>query len=1029
MKQPDISERERGARQIEQPSEQPEFFGTQSEKQRPPAQTPEHGGGRPAPASAPPSTIAPHAQPVDPVVAEVESILAEDLADVYAQLPAAVQQKFRAEGEQVASRIVLLLQAVHIKAKAIVLLIRNWLRIIPGVNRYFLEQEAKIKTDRVLALTKRKSTDLLGMVLQLGLPVGATPSLPGASAVATGVLNQPAVVGVFWTLGSLLALLAVVFLVRSVIRRLNKIPPSQQYVVLRLTVPRETPDDTARAPDVKEQLAAAETLFLNLGGLKEQRPTVNARRVWEDFWFGAARHFAFEIVAHGGQVAFYAAVPRHLQRLVELQIHAQYPRAHIEEVEDYNIFTARGSVAAATLKLTKASMFSIRTFRKLDADPLSAVTNALAKLRENEGAAIQLLIRPAGERWRRSGQRLAYHLQKGKSFDEAMSAVAGANAGGVLRGLGSLFASGFGSKSEREKREASMPPVLTPMQQELVKALEEKASKYGFESNLRLVVASPSLPEARANLANLANTFSQYTAQESGTGFRAKRVGSLGPFLKDFIYRHYRAHEKILLNTEEVTSLYHLPLPSTETPNILWLSARTAPAPVNIPREGIVMGVNAFRGVETPIRIKLGDRRRHVYIIGTTGSGKTNLMQEMAKQDVAAGSGVCVVDPHGGFVEDVLASVPKERADDVVLFDPSDLERPVGLNMLEARAPEERDFAVQEMIAIFYKLFPPEMIGPMFEHNMRNAMLTLMEDEDYPGTIADIPRMFTDKAFQQYKVKKVRDPIVRAFWEKEMAKTSDFHKSEMLGYLVSKVGRFVENAMMRNIIGQPRSGFDFRRVMDEGKILLVNLSKGKVGEVNASLLGLIVVSKLQMAALARANQPEHDRRDFFLYIDEFQNFITDSIATILSEARKYKLNLTMGHQYMGQLVQGGDTKVRDAVIGNVGTVVAFRVGVEDAEILAKQFAPTFDAFDLANQDRYHAYVRLLVDNTALTPFSMAAHPPTAGDVRVAKAVAQLSRLKHGRSRAEVEAEILERTKLGDAVSAQPPPPPTAERMA
>ena len=353
----------------------------------------------------------------------------------------------------------------------------------------------------------------------------------------------------------------------------------------------------------------------------------------------------------------------------------------------------------------------------------------------------------------------------------------------------------------------------------------------------------------------------------------------------------------------------------------------------------------------------------------------------------------------------------------MIIFDPSDVERPVGLNMLEAKDEGTKDFAVQEMIAIFYKLFPPEMIGPMFEHNMRNVMLTLMSDPNENGTIAEIPRMFSDADYQKFWVAKLKDPVVRAFWEKEMAKTSDFHKSEMLGYLISKVGRFVENAMMRNIIGQQNSGFDIREVMDKKKVLLVNLAKGKTGEVNSNLLGLIIVSKLQMAALGRADLPEAERHDFYLYIDEFQNFITDSIATILSEARKYRLCLIIAHQYMGQLSggkEGGqDTKIRDAVLGNAGTMSSFRIGVEDAEVMAKEFAPVFNEYDMINIEQYTAYIKLLVDNQSTRPFNMHTYPPIKGDPKIAEAIKQLSRLKYGRDRAIVEAEILERSQLGE----------------
>ena len=414
-----------------------------------------------------------------------------------------------------------------------------------------------------------------------------------------------------------------------------------------------------------------------------------------------------------------------------------------------------------------------------------------------------------------------------------------------------------------------------------------------------------------------------------------------------------------------------------------------------------------------------------MYVIGKSGVGKSVLMTQMALQDIANGDGVCVVDPHGDLIMDILARMPANRRPDVIHFNPSDMDAPVGLNMLDATTPEEQDFAVQEMIAIFMKLFPPEVIGPMFEHNMRNVMLTLMADPSQPGTIVEIPRMFTDPVFQKSKVSKVTDPIVRSFWEKEMAKTSDFHKSEMLGYLISKVGRFVENSMMRNVIGQSRSGFDFQRIMNEGKILLVNLAKGSTGEVNANLLGLIIVSKLQMAALRRANMPQDQRRDFFLYIDEFQNFVTDSVATILSEARKYRLNMTIAHQYVGQLVQGQDTKIRDAVFGNVGTVVAFRVGVEDAEIFAQTFAPTFSQFDVTNVEKYAAIVKLLVDNTMSKPFTMHTLPLGPVTPGLMEQLIQQSRQQYGKPRSEVEKEILERSQLG--VSA--PPPMVAERKA
>lgn len=813
----------------------------------------------------------------------------------------------------------------------------------------------------------------------------------------------------------LVVVTVVVILLRRTFHAAYRIPKSMEFVVLKVLLPRETLRMEQQQKDWRDVLAGFETLFMTLAGIQPHDGNALARS-WKEFWFGKHHHLAFEIVAHQGMIHFYFAVPQDVRQLVELQVQAQYPQAHIEIVHDYNLFGKNSAIRGTMLSLSKSDMFPIRTYRKLDSDPMSAITNVLSKVQPEEGAAIQILIRPKSHTWSERGRAVAQKMQDGKSLKEAMGGSGGGNI---------LTASLHTTKVDPQKDQR--PPMITPMQQELIRVLEEKAGKPAFDVNIRIVTASPNERNAEVHMENLVNAFTQFTAPESGNRFRRGSVTKNGSLITDFIFRHFDQGHQLVLTSEEINSIYHFPLPQTETPNIAWLSAKQASAPTMLPSEGIVLGHNLFRGKDTVVHISPNDRRRHVYIIGTTGSGKSVLMAEMAKQDISNGHGVCIVDPHGSLVEEILASIPKERMHDVVIFDPADAERPMGLNMLEATTLEERDTAAQEMIAIFMKLFPPEMIGPMFEHNMRNAMLTLMADEQFPGTIADIPRMFTDKEFQQHKVSKVTDPVVRAFWEKEMAKTSDFHKSEMLGYLISKVGRFIENSMMRNIIGQPKSAFNFRDIMDKKKILLVNLSKGKIGEVNASLLGLIIVSKLQMAALSRANIPEVQRNDFYLYIDEFQNFITDSIAVILSEARKYKLNLTMAHQYMGQLVQGTDARVRDAVLGNVGTMIAFRIGVEDAEILEKQFAPTFSAFDLVNQKEYTAYIRLLVNNTQAPAFHMQTYPPTIGQPAIAEAVRQYSRLRFGKDRATVEAEILERTQLGVSAAQAPVLPPEPSR--
>lgn len=804
----------------------------------------------------------------------------------------------------------------------------------------------------------------------------------------------------FGTIGLVLMLVGITVLITLLIRRgkhKRSLQGGHEFAVLLVLVPKESGEKESQQRPLQEQIAPAEVLFSILGGMHSEKGLRTA-------FSGRKDHFALEIVALKGQISFYVVVPREQQQFFEEQVHAQYPTAQFEEVDDYNAFSPTGIAVGTELAFLRPSALPIRTYRKSEGDPLNALTNTLSRLADNEAGIIQFLLRPARQQWHNQSSKLIEGLRDGKKLKELLHSSGTKNMHRVV--TASLFA-----KPEEKPQDRQ----LTQSDQQLIELLEEKNSKAGFETNIRLVISAEGDVHAKQKLQGLIDAFSQYRTYEQGNGFHGTGMEHGYGFMERLIYRTFHAKHTVILNAEEMASLFHLPLPTTETPKINWLTARRLPAPVNIPTTGVLLGENVFRGHQTLIHMKREDRRRHMYIIGTTGSGKSILQANMAIQDIRDGEGVAVIDPHGTLVDLILENIPPGREKDVIYFDPSDVERPIGLNILEARNAQEADFAVQEMIAIFYKLVTdPSMIGPMFEHNMRNAMLTLMANPEFPGTIADIPRIFTDPDFQKYSVKFVTDPIVRAFWEKEMAKTTDYHKSEMLGYLISKVGRFVENAMIRNIIGQPKSGFNFRDIMDSKKIFLANLSKGKTGEMNSNLLGLIIVSKLQMAALSRADTPESQINDFFLYIDEFQNFITDSIAIILSEARKYKLNLSMAHQYISQLVQNNDTKVRDAVFGNVGTVVAFRVGVDDAETLAQQLAPVVNEYDLINIEKYHAYTRLLIDNTASRPFTLATFPPPLGDHTRAMQLKAALREQYGRPREEVESEILTRTKLGSA---------------
>lgn len=819
----------------------------------------------------------------------------------------------------------------------------------------------------------------------------------------------------FWLVIGLVGLIViagVLFLLRAVVRARGRAGKAFNRVVLQVLVPKERKSEGSggqagaedRLEHIKEEIGMTETFFASIAGLRAQKGI--------QAWFrGRDDHFSFEIVVNKGLIYFYIDIPKRLQSFIEQQLHAQHPYAEIDIMADYNLFSEQSTIVGAYLAGQQTyGIFPFKTYKSMESDPLSPILNVLAKAQEqNSSLAIQYVVRSAPKSWRDKGVSIVRAVKKGEKFESV------AKKSELVRALGKTRQEIGGMVTSPDKQTPKEQYQLSAMEEDMLKGIEEKLAKGGMSVTIRLLSVSDDEQTARLHLDELIGAFGQYNLYRYGNSFAAKVPRKQSRLIRHFIYRSFDERRSLLLTTEEMASFWHLPLHSTEAPNIKWLSGRKAPPPADIPVEGLHLGYVDYRGIRKEVHIKDADRRRHLYIIGKSGSGKSVLISNLAIQDIKNGHGVGIVDPHGDLIEAILEHIPKERADDVIIFDPSDLERPIGLNMLEAKSEDQKDFAVQEMIAIFYKLFPPEMIGPMFEHNMRNVMLTLMADLDDPGTIIDIPRMFTDDAYVEQYLAKLRDPVVRAFWEKEMAKTSDFHKSEMLGYLISKVGRFVENEMMRNIMGQQKSGFNFREIMDNKKILLVNLAKGKTGEVNAKLLGLVTVAKLQMASMGRADTPEEQRHDFYLYIDEFQNFITDSISTILSEARKYRLDLTIAHQYMGQLVDDkGRADIRDAVLGNVGTLCVGRIGPDDAELLAKEFAPTFGSYDLLNPPPFSYYTKLLIDGKASKPFNMGSYPPTPGNKKLAQAIKQLSRLKYGRDRFIVETEILDRTKLGSA---------------
>ncbi|MBI4407705.1 MAG: type IV secretion system DNA-binding domain-containing protein [Candidatus Kerfeldbacteria bacterium] len=813
----------------------------------------------------------------------------------------------------------------------------------------------------------------------------------------------------------LAVLLAVIFVhyIRHYTRSAVHRSDSMKRAVLMIRVPKEDlkekqsgDNPSFRKQSEEQRISIAEAFYTAV----HQIPHGSW---WEEFWFGRNDHLSFEIVADKDQlITFYVTVPHYLRTYFEQQFQAQYDAAVIDEVDDYNVFEPNGVVVASRVSLKKPEEFPLLVYNKLEIDPLNALTNVLSKFEKHEGAAVQMVIRPARSHWARKPAHIAAVMHQGKKYEQAHAEVAGFFLYREWIAFKYIFfkdrakrEQGIDIRTEREYR-------LSPMEEEMVKGFEEKAGNPGFDVNIRVIVSAATKEVAEYKAYTILGAFAQYSGTLYANEFKVSKPSVNKKEIEHFIYRTFDGHKAFVLNTKELCTLYHMPLPTTETPNIRWLLSKKAAPPFNMPKDGVILGEVEYRGIVTPVRIKRADRQRHMYVIGQTGSGKSVLLSQLAMQDIANGEGVCIIDPHGDLVQDVLERIPKERADDVVIFSPSDSDRPLGLNMLEYETDDQKDFAVQEMVAIFYKLFGQEMIGPMFEHYMRNAMLALMDDKESGATLIEIPRMFTDAKFRKEKLKHVKNLIVKNFWEQEYEQSQAGQQAaDMLSYVISKIGRFLTNDMMRNIVGQPRSGFNVREVMDNQKILLVNLSKGSIGEVNSNLLGLIMVSKIQMAAMARANMPKEQRKDFYCYIDEFQNYTTDSIAIILSEARKYRLNMILAHQYISQLVKDQNTQVRDAVFGNVGTKIAFRIGVEDAEMIAKEFAPVFDENDVINVEKYTANIKLLIDNTACRPFNMRAVLPPDGNVQLADQLKQLSRLKFGRDRSIVEAEVIERGQL------------------
>ncbi len=701
----------------------------------------------------------------------------------------------------------------------------------------------------------------------------------------------------------------------------------------------------------------------------------------------------------GEEIKFYAAVPSSLAVQFKKHVQSVWSEVIIEEAAEYNIFNNVGATVGAFAAQKKSYVYPLRTYQEANVNTFQAVLGGLAKLRETgEGGAIQLIIQPARRSLIKNIKKTLERLRKGEKLEEDS----------FTKGLGKEFQKAL-IGSGKEENGSNQPPVK-PVDDALIKEIQSKISKPILEVNLRIFASADTQSRAQHLLDGIIAGLSQFGTENNELKITVpKKINDLA---YKFSFRLFDDKNKMILNTEELASLFHFPNPTLDVPGIKTLKYRQLPPPPDLPNSGLLIGKSVYRGREENVFLTEDDRRRHLYVIGQTGTGKTNLILNMAIQDVKDGKGLAIIDPHGDLVQDVLNSIPQKRYEDVIYFDPGSLQRPLGLNMLEYNfdRPEEKTFIVNELWLIFDRLYDMKTTGgPMFEQYMRNALLLLMEDApNEPATLMEVLRVFTDEDYRNRKLSRINNPIVVDFWQKQAAKaTGDVGLQNIAPYVTSKFNNFTANDYMRPIIGQVKSAFSFREAMDEGKILLINLSKGKIGDLNANLLGMIIVGRLLMAALSRVDiKDQARRRDFYLYIDEFQNFTTDSISTILSEARKYRLNLTIAHQYIDQL----EEKIKDSVFGNVGSKVVMRVSAKDAEYLVKEFAPYVDPEDLINIDNFNAYVRLLINGGVTPPFNIRALKAPIGDPEVGEKLAQLSFLKYGRPREEVELEIRNRLR-------------------
>ncbi len=757
-------------------------------------------------------------------------------------------------------------------------------------------------------------------------------------------------------------------------------------------------DEADKAKGFKDFIGAMEQFYAGMNSIAEGKNN------------SAENYFTLEVALSeaSDEVVVYAGIPNKHLSLFEKQVLAFYHNAKIREVtDDYNIFNEHGGSAGAYATFTERGVMPIKTYDNIDHDPMNTILNVFSKLKtKGEGAVIQLVVAPAGDKFMNEFHAILDDVKDGTSVKHASDNLykfkhAFMNAGKELI---------FGVKKDPgENKEKSMKGRRA-VDEGAVEKIGNKIKSTILKANIRVIASAETPDRAHSILKEIESSFNQFSeAASNSIVFEELKGGELKKLFHDFSYRAFSAEKVLPMNLKELASVFHFPVGIGSQPQLKEAKAGIAPAPLEMGGEGIVLGVNSYRGKDTDIHLAREDRMRHFYVIGQTGTGKTNIMLNMITQDIRNGDGCCYIDPHGTDIQTILSRIPKERIDDVIYFDPAYTPRPMGLNMLEydPKYPEQKTFVVNEMMGIFNKLFDMKVGGgAMFEQYFRNSAFLVMEDPESGSTLLEITRVLADKEFRDMKLARCKNPIIKQFWISAEQTTGDQSLANFVPYISSKFDNFISNDIMRPVVLQQNSVFNFRKIMDEKKILLVNLSKGRLGDINANLIGLVLVGKIQMSALSRVDMFGKPMNDFYLYIDEFQNVTTDSIASILSEARKYRLSLNIAHQYITQL----EENIKNAVFGNVGSMAVFRVGNEDATFLEPKFKPQFTAHDITKLDNYNAYMSMLVRGQPTKPFNITTLAPERGNPEIVDSLKELSYAKYGRDREEVEGEIMARYK-------------------